>query len=88
VEEIMRKSILASFGVAAVFLGVSPASADYREAAYFTTLYSDATHTQVVGHISPECGYNYVQYTLDGTYSQYGEDEFVGYCTQNGWEQI
>ena len=84
----MAKRILTSLAVASVFLSASPAYADYREAAYLTTLYSDATHTTVVGHIVPECGYRYVQYHLEGTYSQYGTDEFVGYCTQNGWEQL
>ncbi len=87
----MGKSIrIALLGAAALVLAAGPASADYdyREAAYHTTLFSDATHTVVVGHIYPDCGYAYVQYTLVGTYSIYGEDEFVGYCTQNGWEQL
>lgn len=88
VEKKMRRRALGLVAVAAVFLGASPAYADYREAAYVTTLYSDASHTTVVGYITPECGYFYVQYTLSGTYSQYGVDEFVGYCTQYGWEQI
>ncbi|WP_256445454.1 hypothetical protein [Pyxidicoccus parkwayensis] len=35
-----------------------------------------------------ECGLRYVQYYLEGTYSMYGTDEFVGYCTENGWEPI
>lgn len=83
-----RFKLYSSIAVASVFLAVSPASADYREAAYHTTLYSDATYTTVVGHITPECGYNYVQYTLSGTYSMYGVDEFVGYCTQYGWEPL
>lgn len=89
-----RSKILASIAVAAVFLSATPAGAQYaaypdgREPAYFTTLYSDSSHTTVVGHISPECGYAYVQYTLDGTYSIYGVDEFVGYCTQYGWAPI
>jgi hypothetical protein len=85
IKKILGYSIAA---LGAATLAAGPAQADYREAAYFTTLFSDASHTTVVGHISPECGFRYVQYTLDGTYSQYSEDEFVGYCTQNGWEQI
>ncbi|HEY0028922.1 MAG TPA: hypothetical protein VGC35_13735 [Allosphingosinicella sp.] len=84
----MRKRLFGLVAVVAIFLGASPAYADYREAAYVTTLYSDASHSVVVGHIYPECGYQYVQYHLEGTYSQYGTDEFVGYCTQYGWEQI
>lgn len=89
-----RSKILASIAVASIFLSATPAGAQYaaypdgREPAYFTTLYSDSSHTTVVGHISPECGYAYVQYTLDGTYSIYGVDEFVGYCTQYGWAPI
>jgi hypothetical protein len=88
VEKIMRKRLIGFVAVAAVLLGSSPAYANYREAAYVTTLYSDATYTTVVGSIHPECGYRYVQYHLQGTYSKYGIDEFVGYCTQNGWEMI
>jgi hypothetical protein len=96
VEEAMNKhlKLLGAIAVGAVLLGATPAASQYaaypdgREPAYFTTLYSDSSHTTVVGHISPECGYAYVQYTLDGTYSQYGEDELVGYCTQYGWAQI
>ncbi|NOK09683.1 hypothetical protein [Corallococcus exercitus] len=84
----MATRILTSLAVASVFLGASPASAGYREAAYVTTLYSDASHTTVVGHIYPECGWSYVQYHLVGTYTQYTTDEFVGYCTENGWEQL
>lgn len=73
-----------------LFLGAGPANAyfDYREAAYHTTLYSDATYTTVVGEIYPECGYNYVQYHLVGQNSYYPIDEFVGYCTQYGWEPL
>lgn len=75
--------------IAATLLTANPASAfDYREAAYHTTLYSDATYTTVVGEIYPECGYNYVQYHLVGQNSYYPVDEFVGYCTQYGWEPL
>jgi hypothetical protein len=88
VENIMRKRLTGFIAVAAVFLGSSPAYANYREAAYVTTLYSDASYTTVVGQITPDCGFRYVQYTLSGTYSQYGIDEFVGYCTPYGWEMI
>jgi hypothetical protein len=96
VEEMMgkRSKLLTSLAVAAVCLAAAPAVGQYaaypdgREPAYFTTLYSDSSHTTVVGHITPECGYAYVQYTLDGTYSIYGVDELVGYCTQYGWEQL
>jgi hypothetical protein len=90
----MRKRFVGFLGVTAMFLGASPATSQYaaypdgREPAYRTTLYSDASYTTVVGYITPECGYHYVQYTLSGTYSQYGVDEFVGYCTQYGWEPL
>lgn len=88
----MRRQIATSLIVASVFLSASPASAQYaaypdgREPAYYTTLYSDASHTTIVGYITPECGFRYVQYTLHGTYSQYSSDELVGYCTENGWD--
>jgi hypothetical protein len=90
----MRKRLFGFVAATVVLLGTSPAVSQYaaypdgREPAYVTTLYSDATYTTVVGQITPECGYHYVQYTLSGTYSQYGIDEFVGYCTQNGWEPL
>jgi hypothetical protein len=82
---------ISAYGIAALgvaTLAAGPAQADYREAAYVTTMYSDASHTQEVGHIYPECGYNYVQYHLEGTYTYYQENEFVYYCTQNGPEPI
>jgi hypothetical protein len=94
VEEIMRKRLLGFIAVTTVVLGGTPAAGYYssypdgREPAYLTTLYSDASHTTVVGHITPECGYQYVQYSLSGTYSQHGTDELVGYCTEHGWAQI
>lgn len=86
----MRKWIrMAPVALAALGFGASPASAfDYREAAYRTYMYSDATHTTQVGQIDPECGYYYVQYHLTGTYTYHQVDEFVGYCTQNGWEPL
>ncbi|NOK22018.1 hypothetical protein [Corallococcus carmarthensis] len=84
----MATRILTSLAVASVFLSASPVSASYREAAYVTTLYSDASHTTVVGHIYPECGLNYIQYHLVGTYTYFATDEFVGYCTENGWEPL
>ena len=49
--------------------------------AYVTTLYSDATHQTVVGYITPQCHpYYCVLYTLSGTYSIYGTDEYVFTC--------
>lgn len=60
----------------------------YWEAAYRTTLYSDATYTTEVGYIYPTCGLHYVQYHLVGTYSRYGIDELVGYCTEGGMEPL
>ncbi|HTU10938.1 MAG TPA: hypothetical protein VMG08_08580 [Allosphingosinicella sp.] len=75
--------------IAATLLTAHPASAfDYREAAYRTYMYSDASHTTVVGTIEPTCGYFYVQYYLSGTYTCHQQDEFVGYCTQYGWEPL
>lgn len=49
--------------------------------AYVTTLYSDATYQTVVGYITPQCHPYYgVLYTLSGTYSYYGIDEYVYTC--------
>jgi hypothetical protein len=89
VEETMKKHsrILSSIAVAAVFLGASPASA-YYQAAYVTNMYSDASGTELVGQIIPECGPQQVQYEQWGTYTQYQTTEFVGYCTENGWVEL
>lgn len=90
----MRNKLLMSLVASSVFLGAGPAAAQYaaypdgRQPAYYTTLYSDASYTTVVGYISPECGFREVQYSLSGTYSVYGVDEFVGYCTENGWDPL
>jgi hypothetical protein len=49
--------------------------------AYVTTLYSDATYQTVVGHITPQCHpYYCVLYTLSGTYSIHGIDEYAFTC--------
>lgn len=84
----MATRILTSLAVATVFLYANPASAWYREAAYVTTLYSDATYTTVVGHIYPRCGLRFIEYYLEGTFTYYTIDEFVGYCTPGGMEPI
>jgi hypothetical protein len=87
------KKTLRFAAIAAVMLGASQAGAQQDDVvpAYVTTLYSDATHQTVVGHIYPDCRvfpYVYVQYSLEGTYSIYGVDEYVGSCGPYGWEPI
>jgi hypothetical protein len=85
----MGKRILTAIAIASVFLTASPASADYRERIYVTTLYSDSTYTEAVGSIYPQCGPNNAVYQLSGTYTQYsGEPEWVGWCTANGPEYV
>jgi hypothetical protein len=92
VEEIMRKpfQILSSIAVAAVLLSANPASAQSVNLAYNTTLYSDSSHTTVVGHIVWNgCdAYNYPTYRLFGTYSYYGVDEHVGYCVDGEMQPL
>lgn len=72
--------------IAAVFLSASPASAHPGTPAYNTTLYSDATHTTVVGYLTwTDCDRNdYPYYELSGSNSPYPVDELVGYC-HDGW---
>lgn len=90
----MRYQFVTSVVVASIFLSASPALSQYeaypdgREPAYYTTLYSDASHTTEVGYITPQCGYRYVQYTLEGTYTMYASSYLLGYCTQSGWEEL
>jgi len=79
--------------IAATLGGANQAGAQQDDVvpAYLTTLYGDATYQTVVGHIYPDCRvepYVHVQYTLAGTYSYYGIDEYVGSCGPNGWEPI
>jgi len=58
-----------------------------EQPAYVTTLYSDATYQTVVGYITPHCHPYYgVLYTLSGTYSIYGIDQYVFTC-YNGQEE-
>jgi hypothetical protein len=84
----MRKRInlLSSIAVAIVFLMNSPASAHPGTPAYNTTLYSDSSHTTVVGYITwVDCDRNdYPYYELSGSNSPYPVDELVGYC-HDGW---
>ncbi len=79
--------------VAAMLGANSQAAAEHSSGipAYMTTLYSDATYQTVVGYIYPDCRtfpYVYVHYTLVGTYSRYGIDDYVGSCGPDGWEPI
>lgn len=89
-----RSKLLTTLAVAAVSLIAGPAAGQYaaypdgREPAYYVTLYSDSSHTTVVGHIVPECGYAWVQYHLEGTYSMYETQELIGYCTPYGMEPV
>jgi hypothetical protein len=88
----MRRQIVIPLIVASVFLGTSPAASQYaaypdgREPAYYVTFYSDATHTTVVGNLTPECGFSFVQYHLTGQHSYYSVDEFAYYCPAGGPE--
>jgi hypothetical protein len=72
--------------VAAALLTASPVSAQEEGVAvYRTTMYSDASRTTVVGTIELSyCTHYYgtdgVQYHLEGTYTNYQEDELIGYC--------
>jgi len=61
--------------------------------AYRTYMYSDATHTTLVGTIEPECriqpGFGpYVQYHQEGQYTYFQEDELVFYCGPYGPEPL
>ena len=78
-----RSRILSSIAVAAVFLGTSPASAQQQGIpAYLTTYYSDATYQTEVGHrYWSGCSYRgYPTYHLEGTQTQYWQEELAGYC--------
>lgn len=88
----MRKKIMTSLIVSSVFLGAGPAASQYaaypdgREPAYYVTFYSDASHTTVVGNLTPQCTFTHVQYHLTGQHTYHSVDEFAYYCTQWGPE--
>lgn len=90
----MHKRLVTSLIVASVFLGASPAPAQYaaypdgREPAYLATVYSDSSYTTVIGYLRPHCGYAWVQYTLEGSYQGPTQYELVGYCSESGWEPV
>jgi hypothetical protein len=92
----MRKpfNILASLGVAAVFLSASPAWADHEGVpVYRTYMYSDASKTTLVGTIEfRSCLYyaqsDSVQYGLEGTYTNYQETELIGWCSERNFGPI
>ena len=61
--------------------------------AYRTYMYSDSTHTTLVGTIEPECRYQpgsgpYVQYRQEGQYTYFQQDELVYYCGPYGPEPL
>lgn len=82
----MRKRLATSLIVSSIFLNAGPASSQYtaypdgQEPAYYVTFYSDASHTTVVGYLTPRCTYTHVQYDLTGQHSYYSLDEFAFYC--------
>jgi hypothetical protein len=84
----MRKQVVTSLIAASVFLGASPAPAQYaaypdgREPAYYVTFYSDASHTTVVGTMTPHCGWSAVIYQLDGQTSYHSVSELLYYCPE------
>jgi len=84
------KLLLLSMALVMVFASVSHAWPECgAQAAYYTTLYSDATHQTVVGYIWPECHpYYCILYHLSGTYSQYGVDEYAFTCVDGQIEPL
>ena len=83
------KRMLRVAALAVVMVGVNQAVAQQDLVpAYGTTYYSSATYKKVVGHLNPECRTTptvHVEYTLEGTATQYSVQELVGECGPNGW---
>lgn len=80
-----RTRILSSIAVAAVLASSGPASAQWGQQGtpvYNSTYYSDATHQTAVGYMrwSGCDGFDNPQYEFEGSYSQYEESYFIGYC--------
>ena len=86
------KGMLRVAALVVVMVGASQAGAQQELVpAYVTTYYSSATHKKVVGHLNPECKTSptvHVEYTLEGTATQYSTEELVGECGPNGWAII
>ena len=84
--------LLTSVAVAAVFLGVHPASAQDGNPAYNATLYYDAAHQNLMGTLTwTSCDrFNNPLYTLNGTYNaqHYAVNELVGYCVDGQMEPV
>lgn len=86
------KRMLFVAALVVVMVGASQAGAQGGLVpAYVTTYYSSATYKKVVGHLNPECRTTptvHVEYTLEGTATQYSTQELVGECGPNGWAII
>ena len=87
------KRMLCVAALVVVMVGANQAGAQQDELvpAYVTTYYSSATYKKVVGRLQPECRTTptvHVEYTLEGTSTQYSVQELVGECGPNGWEII
>ena len=90
-EERIMSKLIKKLSLVAIALigGASQASTYYSgEPAYLTTMYSDSTLQTEVGYIRPECTQTGVRYRLEGTYTQYQRDEYVGTCGAGGFEPI
>jgi len=84
------KKMLFVAALVVVMVGANQAGAQQDDLvpAYVTTYYSSATYKKVVGHLNPECRTTptvHVEYTLEGTATQYSIQELVGECGPNGW---
>lgn len=86
------KRMLFVAALAVVMAGASQVGAQQELVpAYATTYYSSATYKKVVGRLNPDCKTTpnvHVEYTLEGTATQYSIQELVGECGPNGWAII
>lgn len=77
-----------SVAMISLFILGNSATRFYRERIYLTTMYSDASRQTPVGSLYAECGPNAAVYQLEGSYTQFQTEEWVGYCTPYGPEYI
>jgi hypothetical protein len=67
-------------------VGALPAGAQSGPIAYYTTFYSDASQTTVVGRMSPRCINGNLTYRLTGSQSPYSQSEEAYICGPYGPE--
>jgi hypothetical protein len=89
----IKRRIVATLLVAAVFSGPGPAYASHGDPIYNIRYYSDATYTVEVGFDQGDCSWYGAGYSShSGQSTPYTVYEQIGYCARDGygvyWEPL